>query len=55
MEYRYSEGFPLKYNVRKCFGCGEIKPKDKRTASIHWRCKECRMKAKTTTKETTNE
>ena len=46
MSYRCSNGYFIKYNVRKCFGCGEIKPKDNRPASIEWRCADCRKKAK---------
>ena len=46
MFYRMSNGYFIKYNVRKCYGCGDMKPRDKRPASIHWRCVECRAKTK---------
>lgn len=41
-EYRVREGHYLKYNVRMCYGCNTIQPREKGPASKQWRCKKCR-------------
>lgn len=44
--YQASYGVHLPYNNRFCFGCQQVKARDRVPASTAWRCAECKAKAR---------